>query len=181
MSLSWSKQCLLAWNKRVLSCLLAGKKLAQCNEIQIQVDYFMIGSQGPCDQYEWLVPVRNGLGLCDYSPCPLQADGRHIFWDYDGVPGCYRSNTKGPCRPGEVFIISNFRDREATCVSWYYYRHYSDRRNTVSVDGNEESVEDETDNLLQQSPLVVEAEDQNEFDLLPDDYSFISVDTELER
>ena len=57
----------------------------------------------------------------------------------------------------------------------------TDTRNTVSVDGNEESVEDETDNLLQQSPLVVEAEDQNEFDLLPDDYSFISVDAELER
>jgi hypothetical protein len=141
----------------------------------------MIVSQGPCGQYEWLIPTRNGLGLCDYSPCPLQADGRHIFWDYYGVPGCYRTNTKGPCRPGEVFIITNFRDREATCVSWYYYRNNSDRRDTIPVDANEESVEDETDNSLRQSPPEVEAEDQDEFDLLPDDYSFIPIDTESER
>ena len=75
--------------------------------------------QGLCDEDHWLVPrdPADPYGSCQLSPCPHLADGRHIYWNQFGIPGCYRSQTRGPCPRGSLFVIDSFKARRARCIN----------------------------------------------------------------
>jgi hypothetical protein len=75
--------------------------------------------QALCEEGQWLVPrsPADPYGSCQLSPCPQLADGRHIYWNQFGTPGCYRSHTRGPCERGSIFVVDSFKASRARCVS----------------------------------------------------------------
>lgn len=89
-------------------------------------------TKGSCSTGQWLVPHGNhGLATCKACPCPSLADGQHIYWSgmgqQHGRPGCYKSQTRGPCRHGMRFVISDILTGSAHCV-----RNHSDKRRPSS-------------------------------------------------
>ena len=76
-------------------------------------------NQGPCAEGEWLEQDEQEVTSCKPSPCP-RADGRHIYWNKSGRPGCYKSYTRGPCPPGQLFVIENLKAGQARCVTYLH-------------------------------------------------------------
>ncbi|XP_046656394.1 neurogenic locus notch homolog protein 3-like [Daphnia pulicaria] len=78
-------------------------------------------TKGTCSIGQWMVPYGNqGLSTCQICPCPSKADGRHIYWSGQfGRPGCYKSQTRGPCRQGMRFVISDILTGSSRCVPNY--------------------------------------------------------------
>ena len=84
--------------------------------------------QGPCSDGQWLVPTENpGHSTCRSCPCPSMADGSHVYWNGKpfGRPGCYKSHTRGPCKPGMYFVVDNFATGASRCV----YSHRDTKKN----------------------------------------------------
>ncbi|XP_057380997.1 uncharacterized protein LOC130703586 [Daphnia carinata] len=78
-------------------------------------------TKGSCTAGQWLVPHGNvGLATCKACPCPSLADGHHMYWSgkghQHGRPGCYKSQTRGPCQHGMRFVVDDILTGSAHCV-----------------------------------------------------------------
>ena len=92
-------------------------------------------TQGPCSKGQWLVPSgSSGYSSCRSCPCPNMADGSHVYWNGPfGRPGCYKSHTRGPCRPGMYFVVENFMTGASRCVSSHRNTKRHQRPNLYSL------------------------------------------------
>ena len=62
------------------------------------------------------------------------ADGSHVYWNGPfGRPGCYKSHTRGPCRPGMYFVVENFMTGASRCVSSHRNTKRHQRPNLYSL------------------------------------------------
>jgi len=132
--------------------------------------------QGPCFKNEWLVHSGDSdRSTCRPCPCPQLADGSHVYWNGPfGRPGCYKSHTRGPCKPGMYFVVDNFVTGASRCV----YKHHdsikhnkSHRPNLYSLLMNWPLFEDD-------SLLLDEVDDPFESSFLDDTFSY-NIDSPL--
>jgi hypothetical protein len=95
------------------------------------------------------------------------ADGSHVYWNGPfGRPGCYKSHTRGPCKPGMYFVVDNFMTGASRCV----YNHHD------SIKHNKNHRRPNLYSLLMDWPLFEDdsllLDDPFESSLLEDPFSF---------